>query len=55
MKTIEEIKKETYDYLLVCGYSHDTAQSVADEIVGVARPGVVLVKNENCGLLEMYL
>ena len=50
MANLEEIKKEVIEYLVQFGYSRD----IADKIVSVARPGVVLVEI-NGQKMEMYL
>lgn len=50
MPNLEEIKKQVKEYLAHFGYSGD----IADKIVSVVRPGVVLVEI-NGQKMEMYL
>ena len=50
MANLEEIKKQVKEYLVQFGYNGD----IANKIVAVVRPGVVLVEI-NGQKMEMYL
>jgi hypothetical protein len=50
MANLEEIKKQVKEHLAQFGYNGD----IADKIVDVVRPGVVLVEI-NGHKMEMYL
>lgn len=59
MTTLEKIKMEIKERLLSYGYKDNQLEFIND-IVSVARPGVVLIKEKICGeytgkLSEMYL
>ena len=51
MMSLEESKKYVKEHLESLGY----VDTVSEHIVKVIRPGVVIVKDENVGLVEMYL
>lgn len=54
MMTLEEAKEYTRQKLAPY-YSNERIENVVKQYVSVVRPGVVLVKNENVGLMELYL
>ena len=51
MMSLEEAKKYVKEHLESLGY----VDTVSEQIVKVVRPGVVLVKDENVGLMEMWI
>lgn len=51
MLSLEETKKQVKEHLESLGY----VDTVSETIVKVVRPGVVLVKNKNVGLMEMWI
>lgn len=51
---LEEAKEYTRQKLTPY-YSNERIESIVKQYVSVVRPGVVLVKNENVGLIELYL
>lgn len=54
MMTLEESKEYTRQKLAPY-YSNERIENVVKQYVSVVRPGVVLVKNKNVGLMELYL
>lgn len=54
MMTLEEAKEYTRKKLAPY-YSAEQIEDVVKCYVRVVRPGVVLVNNENVGLIELYL
>lgn len=54
MMTLEEAKEYTRQKLAPY-YSNERIEAVIKDYVRVIRPGVVLVNNENVGLMELYL
>lgn len=54
MMTLEEAKEYTRQKLApYC--SNERIENVVKQYVSVIRPGVILVKNKNVGLMELYL
>jgi len=54
MMTLEEAKEYTRQKLAPY-YSNERIENVVKQYVSVIRPGVILVKNKNVGLMELYL
>lgn len=54
MMTLEEVKECTREKLAPY-YDPEKIENIVNQYVSVERPGVVLVKNENVGLMELYL
>ena len=54
MMTLEESKEYTREKLAPY-YDPEKIENIVNQYVSVARPGVVLVRNENVGLMELYL
>lgn len=54
MMTLEEAKEYTRQKL-ASYYSNEQIENIVKRYVSIVRPGVVLVNNENVGLMELYL
>lgn len=54
MMTLEESKEYTREKLAPY-YDPEKIENIVNQYVSVARPGVVLVRNENVGLMKLYL
>jgi len=54
MDRLEEAKEYTRKKLAPY-YSAEKIENIVNQYVSVVRPGVVLVKNRNVGLMELYL
>lgn len=54
MNNLEEAKEYTRQKLAPY-YDHEKIEKIVSQYVSVVRPGVVLVKNKNVGLMELYL
>ena len=54
MMTLEEAKEYTRQKLAPY-YDPEKIEYIVNQYVSVARPGVVLVRNKNVGLMELYL
>lgn len=54
MMTLEEAKEYTRQKLAPY-YDPEKIENIVNQYVSVARPGVVLVRNKNVGLMELYL
>lgn len=54
MMTLEESKEYTREKLAPY-YDSEKIENIVNQYISVARPGVVLVRNKNVGLMELYL
>lgn len=54
MNRLEEAKEYTRKKLTPY-YSTEKIENIVNQYVSVVRPGVVLVKNRNVGIMELYL
>jgi len=52
--TLEQAKEETRKKLSLY-YDAEKIEKIVSSYVAVVRPGVVLIENENVGLMELYL
>lgn len=54
MTRLEQRKEYTREKLAPY-YDPEKIENIVNQYVSVARPGVVLVRNENVGLMKLYL